>query len=102
MRITRVEKAFRVSIMTLITVAACLGNVMAQTGHTHVTTTTSKQLTTAQGALLKAVRESTARFKDVSAAEAEGYSLLFGCVTGPDSGAMGLHYVNLNLVGGGV
>jgi len=29
-------------------------------------------------------------------AEAEGYSLLFGCVSGPDAGAMGLHYVNLS------
>ena len=53
------------------------------------------------GELLKAVRESTERYKDVSQAEADGYSLLFGCVTGPDSGAMGLHYVNLSLVAAG-
>jgi hypothetical protein len=37
----------------------------------------------------------------VAVAEAEGYHLLFGCVSGPDSGAMGLHYVNLALVGDG-
>ena len=54
------------------------------------------------GALIKAVREATERFKDVSVAEAEGYKLSFGCVTGPDSGAMGLHYVNFSLVGPGV
>ena len=47
--------------------------------------------------LLKIVRESTERFRDVAAAEAEGYGLLFGCVSGPDWGAMGLHYVNLPL-----
>ena len=52
--------------------------------------------------LVKVVREATARFRDVAVAEAEGYSLLFGCVTGPDQGAMGLHYVNLSLVGDGV
>ncbi len=52
-------------------------------------------------ALVKTVRESTERFRDVAVAEAEGYHLLFGCVTGPDSGAMGLHYVNLALVGDG-
>ena len=102
MRITQIKKPLRVSIMSLLTLVACLGNVTAQTAHTHATNTASQQLTAAQGALLQAVRESTARFKDVSAAEAEGYSLLFGCVTGPDSGAMGLHYVNLSLVGGGV
>jgi len=52
----------------------------------------------ASGALVKVVREATARFSDVSVAEAEGYALLFGCVSGPDVGAMGLHYVNFPLV----
>ncbi len=47
--------------------------------------------------LLKIVRDSTERFRDVTVAEAEGYGLLFGCVSGPDEGAMGLHYVNLSL-----
>jgi hypothetical protein len=47
------------------------------------------------------VRESTERFRDVAAAEAEGYGLLFGCVSGPDAGAMGLHYVNLSLLAAG-
>jgi hypothetical protein len=51
--------------------------------------------------LVSTVRLATERFKDVAAAEAEGYHLLFGCVTGPDSGAMGLHYVNMGLVGDG-
>ena len=52
--------------------------------------------------LIWTVREATERFKDVRVAEAEGYSLMFGCVSGPDSGAMGLHYVNLPLVLDGV
>jgi hypothetical protein len=50
------------------------------------------------GALIKAVRESTERYQDVAAAEADGYGLMFGCVSGPDQGAMGLHYVNFPLV----
>jgi hypothetical protein len=50
------------------------------------------------GALIKAVRESTERYKDPAAAEADGYGLMFGCVSGPDYGAMGLHYVNFPLV----
>jgi hypothetical protein len=49
-------------------------------------------------ALVNVVREATERFKDVSAAEREGYGLMFGCVSGGDWGAMGLHYVNLPLV----
>jgi hypothetical protein len=51
--------------------------------------------------LVRVVRDATERFRDVAVAEAEGYHLLFGCVGGPDWGAMGLHYVNLDLVGDG-
>ena len=54
------------------------------------------------GTLIKIVRENTERFKDVAVAEAEGYGLQFGCVSGPDSGAMGLHYVNFPLALDGV
>jgi hypothetical protein len=50
------------------------------------------------GELVRAVRDSTRRFKDVNQAQAEGYQLMFGCVSGPDDGAMGLHYVNMELV----
>ena len=55
-----------------------------------------------KSALVNAVRESTARFHDVPAAEAEGYYLMFGCVSGPDGGAMGMHFVNLPLAGDSV
>ena len=57
-------------------------------------------LSSAQG-LIQAVRESTAKFQDVNAAM-PSYKLTFGCVTGPDSGAMGLHYVNFDLLLKGV
>jgi hypothetical protein len=49
-------------------------------------------------ALVKLVRQVTAPYRESAAAEAAGYTLTFGCVSGPDSGAMGLHYVNLPLV----
>ena len=49
-------------------------------------------------ALATMVRRITEPYKDVSAAKEAGYALAFGCVTGPDSGAMGLHYVNMPLV----
>ena len=48
--------------------------------------------------LAKMVRQITEPYKDVAAAEKAGYALAFGCVTGPDTGAMGLHYVNMPLV----
>ena len=52
----------------------------------------------ASNALAKLVREITEPYKDVAAAKAAGYALAFGCVSGPDTGAMGLHYVNMPLV----
>jgi hypothetical protein len=64
-------------------------------GQTHDHASTGRP----KGDLVRAVRESTARFHDVQAAEAEGYTLMFGCVSGPDYGAMGLHYVNPALIG---
>jgi hypothetical protein len=54
------------------------------------------------GDLVRTVREATRRFHDINQATAEGYQLLFGCVSGPDDGAMGLHYVNLSLVADGI
>jgi hypothetical protein len=51
-----------------------------------------------QNALVKAVRDATERFRNVSKAVEAGYELMFGCVSGGDYGAMGLHYVNLPLV----
>lgn len=53
-------------------------------------------------ALIKIVRDATARFQDVSVAKAEGYSLLFGCVSGPDEGAMGMHFVNAEILNSGI
>jgi hypothetical protein len=50
------------------------------------------------GELVRVVREATERFHDVRVAEAEGYALTFGCVSGGEYGAMGLHYVNFPLV----
>jgi hypothetical protein len=51
--------------------------------------------------LVQIVREATERFVDVNAATAAGYEPAFGCVTGPDIGAMGVHYINGALVSGG-
>jgi hypothetical protein len=51
--------------------------------------------------LVQHVREATAQFIDVNNAGPAGYGPAFGCVSGPDHGAMGIHYVNGPLVGDG-
>jgi hypothetical protein len=60
--------------------------------------------TPAQGSganLVETVRQATAGFKSTSAATAAGYGLFHGCVSGPQEGAMGVHYVKGSLVGDG-
>lgn len=49
--------------------------------------------------LVQQVQDATRRFRDVSVALAEGYAPFLGCVSGPQEGAMGIHYVNGALVG---
>jgi hypothetical protein len=102
----RVGRFAKYSIIALVLMSVCSSRALAQDGHSHTLTSQHQQLTPAQqgnpGALVKVVRDANARFKDVSVAQAEGYALQFGCVSGESEGAMGLHYVNGDLVGGGV
>jgi hypothetical protein len=51
--------------------------------------------------LVEAVRQATERFKNVEAAEAADYELFLGCVSGPEEGAMGIHFTNGDLVDDG-
>ena len=51
--------------------------------------------------LVDMVRVATQQFINVNVATAANYQPLFGCVTGPDQGAMGIHYINLALYGDG-
>jgi len=79
---------------------------LAQDTHSHTVAPEQQAATadqqTGADTLLKIVRDATERYQDVSVAKAEGYALQFGCVSGEDSGAMGLHYVNGALVNSGV
>ena len=52
--------------------------------------------------LVETVRKSTVQYQDINRAIAAGYGPLYGCVSGSDHGAMGIHYVNLALLNGTV
>jgi hypothetical protein len=92
-------------MFALLLVSVCPSRSMAQDGHSHPAATarldTPQDLPNAQG-LVKVIRDATEKYKNVAAAIADGYALQFGCVSGSDSGAMGLHYVNSALVNSGV
>ena len=86
----------------LVLTNVCASRALAQDGHSHTTTTQTTEQLNQANALVKIVRDSTERFQDVKVAMAAGYALQFGCVSGDDSGAMGLHYVNGALVNSGI
>jgi hypothetical protein len=51
--------------------------------------------------LVELVQQVTRPFRDVRRAIAVGYGQFLGCVSGPQEGAMGIHFVNAYLVGDG-
>jgi hypothetical protein len=65
-------------------------NAVAQENHDH----------SAPARLVQIVREATQQFINVNNAGPD-YQPSFGCVSGPDHGAMGIHYINGTLVGDG-
>jgi len=76
-------------LMALIIATPLIG--AAQESHNHA----------ASAKLVQIVRDATQQFIDVNNAGPAGYGPAFGCVSGPDHGAMGIHYINGSLVGDG-
>jgi len=102
MRNGRLARLIEFASIAALLLSSSAGVAGAQTHDDHMMTSGSQQKPNPQqSALVKAVRDATERFRDVSQAEKEGYGLQFGCVSGGDYGAMGLHYVNFPLVGDG-
>ncbi len=101
MKVRQLATPIRHSMIALALTGMGSLPVLAQDGHSH-TATQGTDVTADQRAkataLLKIVRDSTERFQSVRAAEAAGYQLQFGCVSGDTTGAMGLHYVNGDLI----
>jgi hypothetical protein len=92
MKIKSFARLFQLVALLAFLFAGFAPAALAQNGHSH----------DAQGELLKVVRESTAKYQDVGAAIADQYKLTFGCVSGPDFGAMGLHFVNFDILTHGI
>jgi hypothetical protein len=105
MKIEKILHRFGYSLTGIvIAVASSLSaGAMAQDGVKQQSTSQhhspSPQHNNQTGEFIEVVRDATRRFRDVSVAVAEGYTEQFGCVSGSDYGAMGVHYVNFALVG---
>jgi hypothetical protein len=105
-KVRQFSAQFKNSLIAGLLMCICPLGALAQDAHYLHATPQNQEVSAEQkgqaGALIKLVRENTERFKDVAIAERAGYTLTFGCVSGPDSGAMGLHFVNFDLVSKGV
>jgi hypothetical protein len=88
----------------MVSTSATRGSAQGHDDHGPGVVSTPHKPTSQENALVSAVRDATARFKNVTSVDGpgEGYALAFGCVSGGDFGAMGLHYVNMSLVDGDV
>ncbi len=105
MKVRRFVRRLQYSTMALALLGVGSLPALAQDSNSHMLTPQTGQPTPDQrsraSALIRKVRDATDRFQKVEAAEGAGYQLLFGCVSGDSAGAMGLHYVNLDLVNRG-
>jgi hypothetical protein len=104
-KVSRFVTLLQCSLIALIFINLCPSSALAQEGHSHTLEPQRGPASESQaqpGALVKIVRDATARFNDVAVAVSEGYALQFGCVSGDGSGAMGLHYVNGAILNSGV
>ena len=106
MRVGRFATQVGYSVVgALVLVSLSPSRALAQDDHSHMLTAAHQEQTPAQrqqaGALVKAVRQATAQFQNVENAGPD-YALQFGCVSGGDFGAMGMHFVNGSLVDGDI
>jgi hypothetical protein len=93
-------KSLYSTIALFFLVGAWPSRALAQDDHSHMvgeerhqTPEQKKQVS----ALVRAVRQATEQFQNVENA-APDYVLQFGCVTGGDFGAMGMHFLNGSLL----
>jgi hypothetical protein len=103
MTVRQFARQFRFSTIGALLLIGCSPSLaLAQADHMHGSSLQREEQRPDQkaraGALITAVQAATERFRDSRVAEGEGYGLQFGCVSGSDYGAMGLHFVNFDKV----
>ena len=106
MKTGRVATTFVYPILcALALVAAGSSRALAQDDHDHSRMAAAHHEQTPEqkkqaSALVTAVRHATEQFQNVENAGPD-YALVFGCVSGGDFGAMGMHFLNGSLLGDG-
>jgi hypothetical protein len=94
MKVRRIAMQFRYSVIGVFALMGSFASpVMAQDDHSHLQApqVQSPESRVKAGTLVNEIREATKHFQTQPP---EGYSLLLGCVSGGDFGAMGMHFLN--------
>ncbi len=104
MKVGRSAWTVRYSVIGVLALASLVpSRAFAQDGHMHAPATPQKEQTQEQkrrtSALVRAVRQATAQFQNSDNAGPD-YALGFGCVSGGEFGAMGMHFINGALLDG--
>jgi hypothetical protein len=81
--------------------ALALGSI-ATLGLSYAATSSAAASRQGYAPLVEKVRAATARFRDINVAMAEGWVQGTPCVSGPDTGAMGVHFVMPSRIAAGV
>jgi hypothetical protein len=105
MRVGRFARQIQYAMIgAVVFTSAFSSRAQAQDGHTHSMASDHRELTPEQqrlaGELVRTVRQATQQFQNVENAGPD-YALVFGCVSGGDFGAMGMHFLNGSLLGDG-
>jgi hypothetical protein len=100
MQIGRFTKPFANVLAAALMLSGSAGPALAQSHDEHSGAFGPQRPNPRENELVQAVRDATERFKNVTsvAGPGEGYGLGFGCVSGGDFGAMGMHYINGPLI----
>ena len=104
MKVGRFLRQCRYSMFCALVLTSALPSRAHAQDHDHAMTSARHEPTPEQkkreGALVAAVRRATEPFQNVENAGPD-YALIFGCVSGGDLGAMGMHFLNGSLLGDG-
>jgi hypothetical protein len=104
MKIGRFAAQFKYSILGVLLLSSLApSRALAQDDHSHMISGAHHEQTPEQkkqeNALVEIVRDATKPFQT---SPPDGYALVFGCVSGGDFGAMGMHFLNGSLLDGEV
>jgi hypothetical protein len=103
MKVGQLTKQVAYSLFGILVLTGASPSLVLAQGHDHAGASQQERQTPEQkkqlSDLVKIVRDATERFRNVQVAQGEGFALQFGCVSGGDFGAMGMHFVNGSRIG---